>query len=50
MTMVCSSYIIIAPEGLNIAPEYRWIGYLIAGLVTIGCLCGFVAWSKKVKK
>ncbi|MBQ6748549.1 MAG: hypothetical protein IJR09_03830, partial [Paludibacteraceae bacterium] len=47
MTMVCSSYILIAPEGLSLAPENRWIGYLIAGLVTIGCLCGFGAWAKK---
>jgi hypothetical protein len=47
MTMVCSSYILIAPEGLNMAPEYRWIGYLIAGFVTLGCLCGFGVWAKK---
>ncbi|MBO7457436.1 MAG: carbon starvation protein A [Paludibacteraceae bacterium] len=47
MTMVCSSYILIAPEGLNIAPEKRIIGYIIAGLVTIGCLFGFIVWTKK---
>ena len=47
MTMVCSSYILIAPEGLNIAPEKRVIGYIIAGLVTIGCLFGFIVWTKK---
>ena len=50
MTMVCSSYILIAPEGLHIAPEKRIIGYVIAGLVTIGCLFGFIVWTKKQKK
>ena len=49
MTMVCSSYIFIAPEGLNIALEYRWVGYLIAGIVTLGCLLGFCVWARKVK-
>ena len=33
-----------------LAPEYRWIGYVIAGLVTIGCLFGFINWAKKVKR
>ena len=47
MTMVCSSYIIIAPEGLHISPEVRWLGYLIAGFVTIGCVFGFINWAKK---
>ena len=49
MTMVCSSYIFIAPEGLNIALEYRWVGYLIAGIVTLGCLLEFCVWARKVK-
>ena len=49
MTMVCSSYILIAPEGLNIAPEYRWGGYLIAGIVTLGCLLGFHIWARNLK-
>jgi carbon starvation protein CstA len=47
MTMVCSSYILIAPEGLALAPDLRWIGYLIAGAVTLGCLCRFIFWTKK---
>ena len=47
MTMVCSSYILIAPEGLHLPVEWRWLGYLIAGIVTISCLCGFIAWTKK---
>jgi hypothetical protein len=50
MTMVCGSYIFIAPEGLALAPQNRWIGYVIAGLVTIGCLCGFALWAKKVNR
>ena len=50
MTMVCTSYIVIAKEGLNIAPELRWIGYAVAGLVTIGCLFGFICWARKHRK
>ena len=49
MTMVCSSYILIAPEGLHIAPEKHTIGYVIAGLFTLGCLFGFITWIKKHK-
>lgn len=49
MTMVCSSYILIAPEGLHIAPDKRIIGYVIAGLVTIGCMFGFIIWAKRHK-
>ncbi|MBR2266095.1 MAG: carbon starvation protein A, partial [Paludibacteraceae bacterium] len=47
MTMVCSSYILIAPEGLHLPLEWRWLGYLIAGLITISCLCGFICWARK---
>ena len=50
MTMVCSSYIFIAEEGLSLAPELRWIGYAVAGVVTISCLCGFLFWAKKNHK
>ena len=50
MTMVCSSYFFIAEEGLNLAPEMRWIGYTVAGVVTISCLIGFIVWSKKQTK
>ncbi|MBQ3673348.1 MAG: carbon starvation protein A [Paludibacteraceae bacterium] len=49
MTMVCSSYILIAPEGLNITPDKRWLGYLIAGLVTVGCFFGFLTWARRQK-
>ena len=47
MTMVCSSYILITPEGVNIPIEWRWLGYLIAGAVTLFCLCGFIFCAKK---
>ena len=50
MTMVCSSYILIAPEGLHMPFEWRWLGYLVAGIITLGCLTGFVIWAKKGKK
>ena len=50
MTMVCSSYIFIAEEGLSLAPELRWIGYAVAGVVTLCCLCGFLFWAKKTHK
>ena len=47
MTMVCSSYILIAPEGLHLPVEWRWVGYLIAGIITLIALCGFIVWTKK---
>ena len=47
MTMVCSSYILIAPEGLHLPVEWRWLGYCIAALITLCCLCGFAFWAKK---
>ena len=50
MTMVCSSYIFIAEEGINLAHELRWIGYAVAGVVTLCCLCGFIFWAKKNHK
>ena len=50
MTMVCSSYIFIAEEGINLAHELRWIGYAVAGVVTLCCLCGFMFWAKKNHK
>ena len=47
MTMVCSSYILIAPEGLHLPVEWRWLGYLIACVITIACLGGFIFWTRK---
>lgn len=39
MTMVCSTYICIAPEGFSLPPVY---GYVIGGVVTAACLVLFV--------
>lgn len=47
MTMVCVAYIFIAPEGLNLAPESRWIGYAVATLVTFLFGTGFAIWSRR---
>jgi len=48
MTMVCSSYIFIAPEGFHLS--LHWVCYLIAGIVTLGCLTGFIVWARKQKR
>ncbi len=48
MTMVSVSYILIAPEGLNLPVELRWVGYLIAGLATLVCLILFVRWARRM--
>jgi Mg2+ and Co2+ transporter CorA len=50
MTMVSSSYILIAPEGMKLPQEWRWAGYLIAGIVTLICLGLFTAWTNKQKR
>ena len=50
MTMVCSSYILIAPEGLHMPVEWRWLGYTIAGIITLACLVCFTLWAKKNDK
>ncbi len=47
MTVVSVSYILIAPEGFHLPVELRWIGYAVAGLVTLGLLIGFYYWTKK---
>ena len=49
MTMVSTSYILIAPEGFRLPEQYRWIGYAIAGVITLACLCGFTFWAKNYK-
>lgn len=46
MTMVSVSYIFIAPEGFDLDPEDRWIGYVVAGLICQGLLLAFVSWTK----
>ena len=47
MTMVSVSYILIAPEGFHLPEAYRWIGYAVAGAVTIGLLIIFALWAKR---
>lgn len=46
MTMVTVSYIFIAPEGMHLPQAWRWIGYAVAGVVTVGMLIGFCMWAK----
>lgn len=50
MTMVSVSYILIAPEGLHLPVESRWIGYTIAGVTTILLLIMFTLWTKRLNK
>ena len=45
MTMVSYSYILIAPEGLHLPAEWRWIGYTVAGLLTLIVLAAFTIWA-----
>lgn len=47
MTMVSVSYIFIAPEGLHLPENYRWIGYAAATIVTLICLTIFTIWTRK---
>lgn len=47
MTMVSLSYIMIAPEGVNLAPEHRWIGYAIAAVADIAFVIIFALWKNK---
>lgn len=44
MTMVCSTYILIAPEGFNLLPA---ISYTVGGLCTIASTILFFMWKKK---
>ena len=47
MTMVSVSYILIAPEGVNLPAEYRWIGYTVAAAVSIAFTTMFYVWSRR---
>ena len=48
MTMVCVSYIFIAPEGFSFAAlGLSWLAYTIAGVVTATLLILFARWSSK---
>ncbi len=44
MTLVCSTYICIAPEGLSLPQN---ISYVIGGICTLSALIWFIAWYKK---
>lgn len=44
MTLVCTSYILIAPEGFSLLP---WLSYAITALVTLALLALFFIWKRK---
>lgn len=48
MTMVCSTYILIAPEGLALPLHLHWLGYSIAALITLCVLGAFTKWTKSL--
>ena len=50
MTMVSGSYILIAPEGINLPVEYRWVGYVLAGVLTISLLGAFIVFARRNSK
>ena len=45
--MVSTSYILIAPEGFCLPEQYRWIGYAVAGVITVALLLTFVVWTRR---
>ena len=47
MTLVCSTYICIAPEGLSLPAQ---ISYIIGGVCTLVALVWFITWYKKETK
>jgi carbon starvation protein CstA len=47
MTIVCSTYILIAPEGFQL---HNFIAYLIGGLITLGVLVWYILWAKRLRK
>ena len=51
MTMVSTSYIFIAPEGLRFASlGLNWLAYLIATVVTLVCLTLFILFARRYDK
>ena len=44
MTIVCSTYILIAPEGFQL---HHFIAYLLGGAITVGVLVWYILWAKK---
>ena len=45
MTMICTSYILIAPEGFGMHPDYA---YAITGIVVICFFVSFLSWYKRI--
>ena len=43
-SLVCSTYILIAPEGFQLN---HTIAYVLGGLVTLGVLVWYILWAKK---
>ncbi|MBR0046088.1 MAG: carbon starvation protein A [Bacteroidaceae bacterium] len=43
MTIVCSTYILIAPEGFQLN---NWVAYILGGLITLGVLIWYILWVK----
>ncbi len=46
MTMVCSTYICIAPEGFHLSET---LSYAIGGIATLACLVQFMRWNRTIK-
>ena len=46
MTLVCSTYILVAPEGFQLQ---TWIANTLGGIITILCLSFFIYWLKLEK-
>ncbi len=47
MTLICSTYILIAPEGFLLN---HIVAYSLGGLVTVGVVVGYFLWAKKLQK
>ncbi|MBO4672833.1 MAG: carbon starvation protein A [Bacteroidaceae bacterium] len=47
MTIVCSTYIFIAPEGFQL---HHFVAYLLGGLLTLGALVWYIVWARKSEK
>ena len=45
MTIVCTTYIFIAPEGFQLN---QLVAYILGGLVTLGALIGYMLWARRI--
>lgn len=45
MTIVCTTYIFIAPEGFQLN---QLVAYILGGLVTLGVLIGYMLWARRI--